>query len=125
MHRLVLSSVIVSALLLTAPASAQSADEDVRCLILATVFQSNAKEPAAKQAASAAALYFLGRVSARVPSREMKRRYLAQATRLNTKSAGPLMNACLKQMQMQVRAVDAVGQEVGRSLSKQPGTTKK
>jgi hypothetical protein len=124
MHCLVFSGVIVSALLVAAPVSAQSAD-DVRCLILATVFQGSAKEPAAKQAASAAALYFLGRVSAKVPSRELKSRYLAQATRLKTQTAGPLMNACFKQMQMQGRAVDAVRQEVGRSLAKQPAPNKK
>jgi hypothetical protein len=116
---------IVSALLLAAPASAQSVDDDVRCLILGTVFQGGAKEPAAKQAASAAALYFLGRVSARVPSGELKRRYLSQAGRLKAQTAGPMMNACFKQMQAQGRAVDAVRREIGRSSVKQPAAAKK
>jgi hypothetical protein len=125
MHRLVFSGVIVSALLLAAPGSAQSVDDEVRCLILGAAFQGSAKEPAAKQAASAATLYFLGRVSARVPPGELKSTYLAQATRLKAESAGPMMDACFKQMQAQVRAVDAVRQEIGRSLAKQPAPTKK
>jgi hypothetical protein len=74
MHRLVFAGVMVPALLSAVPGTAQSANDDVRCLILATVFQSRVKEPAPKQAASAAALYFLGRVSARVPSGELKSR---------------------------------------------------
>jgi hypothetical protein len=36
-----------------------------------------------------------------------------------------MMDACFKQMQAQVRAVDAVRQEIGRSLAKQPAPTKK
>jgi hypothetical protein len=125
MHRLVFSGMIILALLSASPASAQSVDDDMRCLVLGTVFQGGAKEPTAKQAASAAALYFLGRVSARVPPGQLKRRYLAQATRLNTQTAGPMMNACFKQMQAQGKAVDAVCQEIARSLAKQPAPAKK
>jgi hypothetical protein len=124
-HRLVFCGVILSTLLLAAPGSAQSVDDDVRCLILGTAFQGSAKEPAAKQAAAAATLFYLGRVSARVPSGELKSRYLSQATRLKAESAGPMMNACIKQMQAQGSAVDAVRQEIGRSLAKQPAPTKK
>ena len=119
MHRLVFSGMVASALLSASPASAQSVDDDMRCLVLGTVFQGGAKEPTAKQAASAAALYFLGRVSARVPPGQLKSRYLAQATRLNTQTVGPMLHACLKQMQAQGRAVDAVRQEIARSLAKQ------
>jgi hypothetical protein len=36
-----------------------------------------------------------------------------------------MMNACFKQMQAQGRAVDAVRQEVGRSLAKEPAPTRK
>jgi hypothetical protein len=105
LYRLAFCGVLVSALLLGIPGSAQSVDEDVRCLSLGTAFQGSAKEAAAKQAASAATLYFLGRVSARVPPGELKNRYLVQATGLKAESAGPMMNVCFKQMQAQGRAV--------------------
>jgi hypothetical protein len=115
----------LAALLFSSPGNAQSVDDDVRCLLLGTLFQSTAKEPAVKQAANAATQYYLGRVSARVPSGELKARFLAQATRLKPLSAGPMMNACFKQMQAQGRAVDAVRQELSRSLPKQAAPTKK
>jgi hypothetical protein len=113
-----------TAALFAAPGNAQPVDHDMRCLILGTFYQ-GAKEPAAKQAAGAAMLYYLGRVSARVPSNELKSRYLAQAKGLKTSSAGPMMNACIQQMQAQGRSIDTVRQEVARSLPKQAAPTKK
>ena len=111
------------AALFATPGNAQTVDDDMRCLILGTFFQA-AKEPAAKQAAGAATLYHLGRVSARVPSSELKSRYLAQAKGLRTASAGPMMNACIQQMQAQGRSIDAVRQEIARSLPKQAARKK-
>ena len=116
MHRLLVSGAFIAALSITAPANAQSVDEDVRCLILGTLFQNTAKEPAAKQAAGAVALYYLGRVGARVPIGDLKNRYRAQATALRADRTGPLMNACVRAMQEKGRAVDAVRVEIGRSL---------
>jgi hypothetical protein len=55
----------------------------------------------------------------------VKRRYLSQAGRLKAQTAGPMMNACFKQMQAQGRAVDAVRREIGRSSVKQPAAAKK
>lgn len=123
-HHLV-SGAFLTVLLFATPVNAQTVDDDVRCLVLGTAFQNAAKEPATKQAASAAASYYLGRVSARVPSSELKRRYLAQATSLKTDTAGPMMNACFQKMQVQGRAIDAVRQEVARSLPKQAAPAKK
>lgn len=125
MQRYLVPGAFIAALVLAAPGKAQSVDDDVRCLVLGTLFQNTAKEPAVKQAASAAAQYYLGRVSARVPSGELKSRYLAQVTRIKPEGAGPMMDACFKAMQAQGRAVDAVRQEIGRSLPKQASPTKK
>jgi hypothetical protein len=125
MPRHLVPGTFIVALLCATPSQAQAVDDDVRCLILSTIFQGTAKQPAVKQAASAAAHYYLGRVSARVPSGELKKRYLAQATRLKADSTGPMMNACFQKMQAQGRAVDAVRQEIGRSLPKQATPTKK
>ena len=125
MHRYLILGAFTAALLIATPSDAQSVDDDVRCLILGTLFQGAAKQPAVKQAASAVAQYYLGRVSARVPSGELKSRYLAQATRLKADSTGPMMNACFKAMQAQGRAVDAIRQEIKRSLPQQVTPTKK
>jgi hypothetical protein len=125
MPRNLIPGTFILGLLCATPSHAQTVDDDVRCLILSTVFQGAAKQPAVKQAASAAAHYYLGRVSARVPSGELKRRYLAQATRLKANSTGPMMNACFQRMQAQGRAVDAVRQEIGRSLPRQATPAKK
>jgi hypothetical protein len=124
MHRYLIFGVFTAALTIATPSDAQSADDDVRCLILGTLFQGAAKKPAERQAASAVTQYYLGRVSARVPSGEVKRRYLAQARRLKAESTGPIMNACFKAMQAQGRAVDAMRRELGRSLP-QKATLKK
>jgi hypothetical protein len=124
MQRTLISGVFLAALLGAAPVSAQSIDEDVRCLILGTVFQNTAKEPAVKQAAAAVTQYYLGRVSARVPVAALKSRYLAQAKLIKADRTGPMMNACFKSMQAQGRAVDAVRVEIGRSLPKATPTKK-
>ena len=125
MHRLLVPSAFLAALLSAAPANAQSVDEDVRCLILGTLFQNTAKQPAVKQAAAAVTQYYLGRVSARVPAGALKSRYLAQARLIRADRTGPMMNACFKAVQAQGRAVDAVRVEIGRSLPKAGGPAKK
>ncbi len=125
MQRILSSGAFLAALLSAAPADAQSIDEDVRCLILGTLFQNTAKEPAVKQAAAAATQYYLGRVSARVPVGALKSRYLAQAKLIKADRTGPMMTACFKALQAQGRAVDAVRVEIGRSLPKTGGPAKK
>ena len=125
MLRLLVPGAFLASLLIAAPAHAQSVDEDVRCLILGSLFQRTETEPAKKQIAAAVAQYYLGRVSARVPAGELKRRYLAQATRLPANRTGPMMTACFTAMQAQGRAVDAVRVEIGRSMTKAAAPTKR
>jgi hypothetical protein len=108
-------------MLLSQPAAAQSVDQDVRCMILSNGFKNAAKEPAQKKAAEVASIYYTGRVAARVPTNELKSKYvaqIAQLTGLQGLQTGPLMNACFQQLQAQERAMNAVGQEVAQSLTK-------
>jgi hypothetical protein len=113
---------IAMALATSSAASAQSPDQDVRCMVLSEAFKVNPKvTPPQRQAAAATSLYFLGRVSARSPVADIRARYLAQARRLQGQPLGTLMNGCVQLVQSQERALIAAKQAMIRSLTK-PGT---
>lgn len=125
MRRHLVIGAFIAALMIPSPAPAQLVDQDVRCMILSAFFQNGAKEPAQKQVAATSLLYYLGRVSARVPSSSLKSVYLAQAVGLKNENAGLLMNACVKQLQSQELLMNNVRQEIARSLPKQAAPPKK
>lgn len=88
-------------------------------MLLSHRFKNAAKEAPQKQAAEVSAIYYFGRVAARVPTSELKSRLIAQDNSLKGQQAGPLMNACFQQLQAQERAMNAVSQEIARSAPKE------
>jgi hypothetical protein len=117
--RHLVAGTLIGTLLSPSPAAAQSVDQDIRCMLLSHRFKNAAKEAPQKQAAEVSAIYYFGRVAARVPTSELKSRLIAQDNRLKGQQAGPLMNACFQQLKAQERAMNAVSQEIARSAPKE------
>lgn len=81
-----------------APVVAQSVESDVRCLLAANVFARQEKDPAKKQLAVAASLFYLGRLDARMSIERLKVAMLVQAKAMPASSLGPTMTTCAKHL---------------------------
>ena len=106
----------IAAIAIATPALAQSADNDVKCLLLSSAFSRMEKDAGRKQVAEVAAIYYFGRVDTRLAGAALKNQILAQGKSLNGANAGQQMTACAKQMQVRRKAFQALGQ----SIIKQP-----
>lgn len=95
-------------------ASAQSAAQDVRCLVAGNIFSKAEKDPAKRQVASVATFFYLGRVDARMSGAELKAALAAQAKSVTAQSVGPLMTSCVKSMQGKMAVLQAVSQQVAK-----------
>lgn len=99
-----------------APAAAQSVDQDVRCLLLGNFFTKTEKDPAKRQLAQAASLYYLGRLDGRVSAAALRAQVQAQGSALRTQNVGVLMTACARQFgawqQMASRAIAEAAKSV-------------
>lgn len=93
-----------------APAIAQTADQDVRCMIVANIFANAEKDASKRQVAGAARLFYLGRVDARMSGAGLKAALIAQAKTVTPENAGPAMTACARSMQGKMAALQAIGQ---------------
>jgi len=88
----------LAALAFAAPVAAQSVDEDVRCLLAANVFARAEKDPAKRQLSSAASIFYLGRLDARISNERLKAAVQAQAKTMQASSLGPTMTNCAKHL---------------------------
>ena len=94
------------------PAIAQSADQDVRCLLASNIFATQEKDPAKKQMSIGAAFFYLGRLGARVSPAQLKTQIIAQGKTLNAQTAGPLMTSCVREIGAKQQMMQAVGKEL-------------
>lgn len=74
------------------PAAAQSIPDDVRCLELSNAFAKSATEEPAREAASRALLFYLGRLDARGNPQAIKS--AMQSSKIDPKTAPTEMSAC-------------------------------
>lgn len=101
-------------LLLThAPAAAQTADDDVKCLLASNLFVKAEKDPGKHQVAVLASYYYLGRVDARLSGAQLAAALKTQAPTINAQNAGPTMTACAKRVQGAAVAIQALGKSIG------------
>jgi hypothetical protein len=103
-------AILILAALMAAPATAQTAEQDVRCLIVSNIFSQSEKDAAKRQVASAARLFYLGRVDARIAGPTLKNSLVAQAKGITSENAGPAMTACARSMQGKMAALQALSQ---------------
>jgi len=86
--------VALASLAAATPASAQSVDSDIRCLLAANVFAQQEKDPAKKRLAANTYIFYLGRLDARISNEQLKAAILPQAKAMPAASLGPTMTAC-------------------------------
>lgn len=120
MLRPVLLIAAITGLAVAVPASAQAVDPDVQCLLASNAFSSLEKDPAKKQMAASAALFYAGRLDARLNPAQIKAKVLASGKSLNQQNAGTIMTACAKQLQAKQKALQAMGQEIARAQGAAP-----
>ena len=101
---------IMAAALTAAPAAAQTGEQDVRCLIVSNIFSQSEKDPAKRQVVTAARLFYLGRVDARMSGPALRTALVAQAKGITAQNAGPAMTACARSMQGKMAALQALSQ---------------
>ena len=92
-----------------APAAAQTADDDVKCLLASNLFTRAEKDPAKNKVAVLASYFYLGRVDARLSGQQLAAALQKQAGALTPQTAGPIMTACAKRLQGAGMAIQAVG----------------
>lgn len=100
------------ALVAAAPAAAQAADADVRCLLAANVFARAEKDPVKKELAVATGLFFSGRADARLSPAQLKAAIQSQGKALTTETVAQVMTACAKGFQDKQRGLQAIGRQI-------------
>lgn len=101
---------LAGAACIASPALSQTAEQDVRCLMVSNIFSQTEKEAGKRQVASAARLFYLGRVDARVSGANLKATLAAQAKTITPENAGPAMTACARSMQGKMSALQGFAQ---------------
>ena len=96
---------------IAAPSFAQQPASDIRCMLVSNVFANNEKNSQAKQIASAAVLFYSGRVSA-LPTATTQSALAAEAKQLTAANAAPTMHACAQRMSDGLKALQTLGAKV-------------
>ena len=100
----------IAAATIGAPIAAQSIDQDVRCFIASNIFVQSEKDPARKQLAGVASVYYLGRLDARMSLPQLAAAANAQGKLLKPADLGPIMTACATRFTDKGKALRALGQ---------------
>lgn len=93
---------------LGAPVAAQAVDQDVRCWMASNVFVKSEKDAQKRQVAAISAVYYLGRIDARMSMQQLKTAVGVQSKLLKPDNLGPVMTACatrLRDKEMALRAM--------------------
>ena len=97
-RKFVMIGAALAAFGLAAPVAAQSVDDDVRCLLASNVFARVEKDAARRQIATAAQVFYLGRLDARISTAQLKTAMQAQAKTMQAATLGPVMDGCAKRL---------------------------
>lgn len=76
-------------------ASAQTSDDDVRCLMVSAAYSRGAKTEDARRASAMTGAFFLGRLTSRMNATALSAAIKAQGKGLSAAKAEPIMRACI------------------------------
>ena len=82
-------------LAITAPVSAQSVPDDMRCFILSNFFAKSDKDPKQRMLAAESTIFYLGRLDGRAAPAAIASGLHSQ---IDPKTAGPVMTACAQHL---------------------------
>lgn len=100
--------VVLVAIAAAAPAAAQNIDSDARCMLASNYFVRQETVPARKQLAFASQLFYLGRLDARISTKQLADTLQAQAKLMTKDSISATMNDCVKRLQQKDMALKAL-----------------
>jgi hypothetical protein len=105
---------VLAALLLSALQPGTQPDPltfDLHCMIAASSMRES-QDPSARANGTAAALFFFGRVDARLSEAELERRLVAESAAILAEDRGQLMRACGAFMSARGQALIGIGQRI-------------
>jgi hypothetical protein len=112
MRHLIAATVL---LLSSGSALAQTPAEDVKCLVASNIFANTEKDAAKRQVSTAARLFYLGRVDARLGGGQLQTTLTTAAKGITAANVGATMTTCVKSMQGKLAALQALSQQAARS----------
>jgi hypothetical protein len=124
-QKLVRIGAVLGALAFAAPVAAQSVDEDVRCLLAANFFTRAEKDPAKRNLAMAASVFYLGRLDARISNDQLKTAVQVQAKTMSAANLGSIMDNCAKHLNEKGLAMRALGGGPNAPAQAPPASKKK
>lgn len=95
------------------PASAQQANNDARCFFVSNLF-SKSTDPKAKQFATEAAFYYLGRLTTAGGPQQIERLLRVVGPTVTRANADATMNTCARAVADNAQQVRAIGQRLSQ-----------
>ena len=119
---LFLSAALVAGV--AAPAFAQDAAADVRCLLVSNAFSGAEKDEGRKQLAILSAHFYLGRLDTRLSAAQLKPQVIAIAKTLSPPTMAATMNSCVQRLREKQLVMQTIGKEIAASAPKAPAPAK-
>jgi hypothetical protein len=111
---------VAAALLATNGAAAAQSATDARCIVLASAFANQSKEPNQQKVAEDSLYFYLGRISGQPTTAQMKAAMDAQAKTITDANAGTLMGECVKAVQAKVQLLQTLAGQSQPQPAKPP-----
>jgi hypothetical protein len=115
-----LPAIAFAAVIAAAPAFAQDAAADVRCLLVSNAFAGAEKDEGRKQLAILSAHFYLGRIDARLNPAQLKAQVVAVAKTLSPPTMAATMNSCAQRLREKQMVMQTIGKEITASAPAAP-----
>ncbi|MGN6059022.1 MAG: hypothetical protein ACTHOI_10630 [Sphingomicrobium sp.] len=106
-----LTTAIAASLLSVSGAAAAQTASDARCMLVSNAFAKNSKDANQQKLAQAALYFYLGRIGDSTTAAQLKTLLDSEAKAINEKTAGPMMNACVKTFEAKMDLVHNISVE--------------
>jgi hypothetical protein len=99
---------LAAALLATSGMAAAQSASDARCIVLASGFLNQSKDPTQKQLAEDSLYFYLGRMNGQPSSAQFKAQLDAQQKTITDANAGTLMGQCVDAVKVKVLLLQSI-----------------
>lgn len=108
---------LVSAAATSAAPAPAARNKDVRCLMLSNLYSKASSDVRGQTAAAQNRLFYLGRVSAKVPPAQLGAAMAAETRTIDPANTSAEMNACSATLRASASTIEAAGDKAIRSLA--------
>ena len=102
-----LCAVAFSSSMMPSQAAAQSAQNDLRCLLVSNLFAKNGSTAKVKRAGEAGSFFYLGRLDGRMSPAQLKAGVREQLKTLTVSNAGQIINRCARHMEASAQSIQS------------------